>query len=305
MHNPLVYSLTEDAVLVQSLAKALGAHVGRLAQRRFPDGECYLRILDDCTACPTVVVADLAYPDAKIPRVLFLAETLRELGASPVGLIAPYLPYMRQDKPFQTGEAITSRHFAGWISRAFDWLVTVDPHLHRYPSLDALYSIPSRVAHAARAIASWVTEHVPRPVLFGPDAESEQWVAEVARRVGAPHAVFRKRRFGDRNVAVEAAELTTWRERTPVVVDDVISSGQTMIAAVRRVREAGLAAPLCIGVHGISADEALQALYAAGAQRVLICRTVAHNTLADKVVQIDVSTLVAEAVVAVTAERGE
>ena len=82
-------------------------------------------------------------------------KRLKQLGARSVGLIAPYLAYMRQDKQFHDGECITSRHFSRWISERFDWLVTIDPHLHRYHSLDEIYSIPSCVIHATGVIAEY------------------------------------------------------------------------------------------------------------------------------------------------------
>ena len=64
--------------------------------------------------------------------LIFAAATARELAAAKIGLVAPYLAYMRQDRRFNPGEAVTSRQVAGLLSSAFDWLVTVDPHLHRY-----------------------------------------------------------------------------------------------------------------------------------------------------------------------------
>jgi phosphoribosylpyrophosphate synthetase len=73
-----------------------------------------------------------------------------------------------------------------------DGLVTIDPHLHRYASLDEIYRVPSRLLHAAPMLADWIRDHVDRPLLVGPDEESAQWVADVAGRAGAPHAVLRK-----------------------------------------------------------------------------------------------------------------
>jgi ribose-phosphate pyrophosphokinase len=81
--------------------------------------------------------------------LLFAADTARDLGARRIGLVAPYLAYMRQDIRFHAGEAVTSRTFAAILSRHLDWLVTVDPHLHRYHELSEIYRIPTQVVHAA------------------------------------------------------------------------------------------------------------------------------------------------------------
>ncbi|WP_164119514.1 ribose-phosphate pyrophosphokinase-like domain-containing protein, partial [Stenotrophomonas maltophilia] len=85
----------------------------------------------------------LAQPNEKILPLIFAAATARELGAARVGLVAPYLAYMRQDRRFNPGEAVTSRQMAHLVSGAFDWMVTVDPHLHRYSDLSEIYSIPT------------------------------------------------------------------------------------------------------------------------------------------------------------------
>jgi ribose-phosphate pyrophosphokinase len=259
-----------------ALASRLGAAYGVLDHRRFPDGETYLRVAGDVSGQTVAVVAALKDPDPQIPGLLFLADALRELGAPRVGLVAPYLPYMRQDARFRPGEAVTSCSFARLVSRAYDWLVTVDPHLHRHPSLRAIYDIPSRVLASAPAIADWVRASVERPALVGPDAESTQWVGEVARLVGCPHAVLSKQRHGDFDVDQSVPELAALRGRTPVLLDDIVSSGHSMAGAVRLLRGEGFDAPVCVAVHALFAPGAQTLLHNAGAARVVSCNTVAH-----------------------------
>src|SRR6185503_12811188 len=122
-----------------------------------------------------IILCTLADPDAKFLPLIFAAATARELGAARVGLVAPYLAYMRQDRRFNPGEAVTSRYVAKLISGAFDWLVTVDPHLHRYGALGEIYTIPTRAIHAAPLMSDWIRRNVPDPLIVGPDSESEQW----------------------------------------------------------------------------------------------------------------------------------
>lgn len=273
-----------------SLGRLLGARVGAVETRRFPDGECYLRIHDALADCDVVITACLRDPDPRSLALWHLADTARELGARRVGLVAPYLPYMRQDQRFQPGEAVTARTYARFLSCAFDWLVTVDPHLHRIASLDRVYAIPAVAVASAPAIACWVAANVAQPVIIGPDSESEQWAADVADRAGCPFFVLHKRRLGDLSVEI-SLPTADWRGRTPVLIDDIISSGRTMAVAARQVRAVFGAAPLCVGVHALFVLDALQALRQAGAARTVTCNTVPHETNA-----IDVMPLVAAAV---------
>ena len=279
------------------LRAELGAEALGLEWRRFPDGESYLRFTQDFRGRDLALVCSLNDPDTKALALLFAARTARELNAARIGLVAPYLGYMRQDQRFKDGEAVTSVHFAALVSGAFDWLVTVDPHLHRRGSLAEIYSIHTVAVAAAPALAKWITENVAKPLLIGPDSESEQWAAEVAAACGAPHVVMRKTRLGDRRVEIESPPLSQWNDRTPVLLDDIISSARTMALAARRIAEQGLAAPVCVGVHGIFSADALEALRQAGAARVVTTNTVAHETNA-----IDLSTLVARGIESIRKE---
>jgi len=144
----------------------------KLAQSRpaiFPMGRPICAFAAISPAGALFLVCTLARPNEKILPLIFAAETARELGARRVGLVAPYLCYMRQDRRFQTGEAVTSRPFATLISRACDWLVTIDPHLHRYKALSEIYTIPARALHAGAAIAGWIKNNIENPFLIGPD----------------------------------------------------------------------------------------------------------------------------------------
>ena len=249
---------------------------GTLTLRRFPDGETYVRVETPMRDRDVALVCTLDRPDDKLLPLLFLAATARDLGATRVGLVAPYLAYMRQDRRFSEGEGMTSTYFAALLSRSFDWLVTVDPHLHRRSSLGEIYSIPTEVVHAAPALAEWIRASVRRPLLIGPDSESAQWVAAVAGMAGAPSIVLEKVRRGDRDVTVAVPEVERWRDHTPVLVDDIISTARTMIETVRHLGRAGLAAPVCVGVHAVFADGAFDELRAAGAAIVVTGNSIPH-----------------------------
>jgi ribose-phosphate pyrophosphokinase len=184
-----------------------------------------------------VIVGSLDRPNDKLLPLVFLADVARDLGARRVGLVAPYLAYMRQDTRFHAGEAITSRSFASVLSAHIDWLITVDPHLHRFASLQDVYSIPAMAIHASVELGRWIAEHVPAPLIIGPDEESRQWVDVIAATASAPSTVLSKVRRGDTDVVESIPNLEGHRSRTPVLVDDIISTGETMVAAIRHLRE--------------------------------------------------------------------
>jgi ribose-phosphate pyrophosphokinase len=277
MTVPLVIAMPGNEAMTLALSQALGAEVGQLELRAFPDGESYLRFHTDISKRTLVIICTLDRPNDKILPLLFAAATARELGTAKIGLVAPYLAYMRQDRRFKPGEAVTSRQVAQLLSNAFDWLVTVDPHLHRYSSLGEIYRIPTQVVHAAPLISEWIRAHVENPLIIGPDSESEQWVSAVAKDVGAPYTVLEKMRRGDRDVEITVRNLDHMKDRTPVLVDDIISSGRTMIEAVRIIVARGATVPVCIAVHGLFADNSDVLLAQAGA-RVVTLNSIPHQT---------------------------
>lgn len=277
-----IYAMPGNEDLADRLAQHSGLSRRVVLVHRFPDGESRVRIEPPQPRSVAVIVCTLDHPDAKLLPLVMAAATARELGASRVGLIAPYLAYMRQDTRFHTGEAVSARVFGQLLGGAFNWLITVDPHLHRYRRLGDVYPLDGYVVHAAARLAEWIAREVPQPLLIGPDDESAQWVGAVARMLDAPWAVAAKQRHGDRDVRITLPALDRWQGHTPVVLDDIIASGHSMIATVQCLRERSLPPPVCVAVHGIFADGALQALHAAGAARV-----VTSNTIASPQAQID------------------
>ncbi len=274
--TPVVIAMPGNEPLADDLAARLSLERVAATVRHFPDGESHVRIDGSVEARDALIVCTLDRPDDKLVPMFLLAAAIREAGALSVGLVAPYLAYMRQDRRFHPGETISARHVAAWISRQVHWLVTVDPHLHRIEDLSQVYEIPSRVVHAADDVAAWIRSNVPHPLLIGPDEESAQWVGEVARRADAPFVVLAKTRHGDRDVQVSVPDVERWRAQTPVLVDDIVSTARTMIETVGHLCRAGLAAPVCVAVHAVFAQTAFEDLRAAGAGDIVSCDTIRH-----------------------------
>lgn len=278
MTSIVLYPLPGNDARARAIAAAMRGRanvaVGGCAVHRFPDGEGLVRVDPPPPASRAVLVCSLNDPDARTVPLLMAAATLRELGAQQVGLVAPYLAYMRQDKRFEPGQAVSARFYGQLLSAHFDWLVTVDPHLHRIRDLSEVYALRSRVLHAAPRLAAWIAAEVDRPLIIGPDGESAQWAADVAARAGAPLLVVNKTRHGDEDVRSTIPDLHRHPDRTPVLIDDIVSSGRTLAAALDHLREQGSRPPVCAAVHGLFADDALAVIRAAGAARIVVTDSV-------------------------------
>lgn len=292
MEYPL-FCFPGNEVLGQILLRQGGFYPGEATLRRFPDGESYVRIHSDIRDKKVCILCTLDHPDDKLMPLYYFSQLARQMGAQSVCLLSPYLGYMRQDKAFHSGEAVTSDLFAQLLSGWVDALVTVDPHLHRHHHLSEIYRIPTLVLHAGALIATYIKDHISNPVLIGPDEESKQWVAAIAREAGCAYAILKKERLGDRNVRVSVPDAPKFKRNTPVLVDDIISTGHTMIETARHLLESGIQAPVCIGVHGIFAGNALVEMQQAGIHTIVTTNTIPHPTNA-----LNISGLLADGAIA-------
>lgn len=274
----MVLARTAALPRARRLAERLGAEVGEITAHTFPDGETKLTLPPDLAGRRVVLLSSLDHPDPRLFPLWMAARGAKAQGAARVDLCAPYLPYLRQDRAFAPGEVVSAAHLGAFLSACVDGLVTVDPHLHRITDLSQVFTIPTRVVKAAAAMAAFVAAEVADPVLIGPDEESEQWVADVAGRIGAPFAVLRKERRGDHEVEITVPDPALLRGRTPVLVDDMASTARTLIQATASLRRAGGVDPVCVVVHALFVGDAWPALLAAGAARVASADTVPHES---------------------------
>jgi ribose-phosphate pyrophosphokinase len=270
-----VYAFAEDARYARQIAGAIRSRLSLIQCHRFPDGESMVRVASPASRA-AILVRRLDHPDAKIVTTLLAADALRRAGARRVTLVAPYLPYMRQDKVFLPGEPLSQRVIGECLGRSFDRVLTLEPHLHRIRNLaDA---IPTRAisVSAAPAIARWIGRAGRGCLIAGPDEESGRLAAEVAQAVGARSVVGTKRRLGDRTVRVRFPSIPG--ASRAMIVDDIASSGATLAAAVRALKSEGIGIVDVIVVHAIFAPSAIRRIRAAGARRIVSCDTIAHPT---------------------------
>lgn len=289
MKDKILFSFPDKQKLGKSIAKKTGIEIGELTIREFPDKESFVQIHSDVKNKEVYILCGLDKPNTKVMPLLFLADVCKELGAKKAGLITPYLGYMRQDKRFNSGEAVSSQTFGKIMSNYFDYGMTIDPHLHRYKSMDEVYSFPFDVLHAADTISKWIKENIKNPLLIGPDIESRQWVSDVAKKADAPFLVLRKVRKGDKDVEVSVPHVEKYKNNTPVLVDDIISTARTMIGAVNHLNKAGMNKTVCVGIHAVFSGDAYQVMQDAGVADVVTCNTITHKTN-----KIDVSDVIAE-----------
>jgi ribose-phosphate pyrophosphokinase len=266
----------EDAI---RLATKLGVQAHGIQVHTFPDGE--LLVSTGPVAPVTIVYAPLDRPNGKLVAILFAAEALRRNGAQRLILLAPYMCYMRQDAAFHPGEAISQHVVGNILAEAFDRIVTVDAHLHRTHNLEDVFhgiEADNLSAMPAIAVSLRTIDLDPATVLFGPDEESQRLVEDLGRRLGLARAVGQKTRRGDRSVEIKIAEPNLIAGRPILIVDDIVSSGGTLIACATSLTSAGAKTIDAIVTHALFPPELLDVFNASGIRSIRSTHSVPHPT---------------------------
>ncbi len=289
--NIIITSCGNSVKIAKSLAVKLKAKYSPLTISAFPDGDTYLKYNTDVRGKTVVIVQSFQpRPEMSLFDIVFAAETAKDLGAKKVILAAPYLAYMRQDKRFHPGEAISSRIMAKLLNNSIDKIITIDPHLHRYKSLNDIFTISSADLTANELIAKYVKKKHPNSVIIGPDWESYQWAEAIAKQVGVESTVLEKTRFSSRHVTSKMVKKVDIKGKEVVIVDDIISTGHTIAEAAKKAKALGARKIIAIGVHGLFVEKAISIIKRAGVTELVTTNCIEHKTN-----KIDVTELLVEA----------
>lgn len=285
----LIVSCSHGEHLGYSIAKKLNKGHSELIADRFPDDELRIRF-DSELKNKSVILVQSFYKNVSdcIVEAIFAAKTAHELGAKKVALAAPYFPYLRQDRRFHKGEAVSQNIIAGLVDRYFDAVYMLDPHLHRKSRLEEIFKIRAEKLSANALIADYIKRHIKSPVIIGPDEESYKWAKNVADMLGAESRILRKKRYSSYHVEVSLNKRIGLKNKNAVIVDDIVSTGHTILKTAKILKGLGAKKIYCICVHGIFADNALNKL------RKSKINVISTNTIPNKVAKIDVSGVIAD-----------
>ncbi|WP_084724121.1 ribose-phosphate diphosphokinase [Thalassomonas viridans] len=278
------------------LAEALALPCDKVALHYFPDGESKVTLPANLPST-VIVCRSLHRPNEKLLELILVAETARNMGVKRLLLVAPYLCYMRQDIAFEPGEAVSQKIIGQLLAQYFDGVITVDPHLHRINTLkEAVPAAHAVSLKATEPMAQYLRQNFADPVIVGPDEESRQWVSAVASAYDWEFYIAEKQRFGDHQVEISLQELPL-DGRDLVIIDDIASTGATLVQMARQLRMFSPASLSVIVTHGFFIGNAMAELKKAGVHNIWSSDAIPHPSNVFSIIA-----LVAEAVENLLAE---
>ncbi len=258
----------------QNIADLLACQIINPGHKTFPDGEFYLRMEVKMNGNHALVVQSTCPPqNDNLVELCLLLDAARDLGAKRITAVVPYLAYARQTKQYKPGEAVSLRTVSKMIANAgADELITVD--IHDEQSIKNYSSIPVMNLTAMPLLGQHLKRFdLKNPIILGADKGSMDRAVTVAAEIGADHDYLEKVRVTPKKVITVPRTLSV-ANRDVVIVDDVISTGWTIIGAAKLLRRQGARRIYAACTHPILAGKARHRLRVVKIKRVISTDTI-------------------------------
>lgn len=274
--------------LAAKIAKELKMPLIPIETRRFPDGERYIRIkgeIDD----EVIVVQSTGYPqDENLIELFLILKNLKCMGTKKIKVVIPYFGYGRQERKFKSGEAVSAVIIADLLEFAgADEVFCINLHEEK---ITEFFQIPVHNLSAMLPIANYIKENIDNPVIIAPDNGALGFAKEIADILQCEYDYLEKTRISPEIVETKPKNLDV-KGKDAIIIDDIISTGGTIVNAVGILKEHGAAKVIVSCVHPVLVEDALLKIFATGVDDII-----ATDTLLSDVSMISVASLVADAI---------
>ncbi|RRR72274.1 MAG: ribose-phosphate pyrophosphokinase [Candidatus Viridilinea halotolerans] len=293
----LIFSGSANMELAKEIATCLRMPMGRSLVGQFKNGETRIKIHDNVRGCDVFIIQPTCIPvDHHLMQLLLMIDAVRRASAARVTAVIPYYGYAKQEKKTAGREPISAKLVANLICTAgADRVLTMDLHT---PAIEGFFDIPVDHLQASAMLADHIHSlNLPDPVVVSPDAGGVGRANRFRERIGAGLAIIAKQRLEPDTA--EVLEMVGEVEgKTAIIVDDMISTGGTLVEAAQALIERGAAKVYACATHGIFAADALEIIARSDLVESIVTNTIpqAATATAARVHTISVAPLFAEAI---------
>jgi len=248
-----ILTAISSPILTYRIAKEINAKVLPTERKRFPDGEIYIRLLEKPEN--EVVLVQNTYPNDGIIAAVVTMQALKSEGAKEITLVIPYFGYGRQDRKFLDGEPVSAEAIAKILSVYADRVILVDPHKDY---IKEFFDVEAKVLHAYETLGEMLYP-LDIDVVLAPDIGALDRAKNVAKILGVDWDYLEKKRISGEEVEINPKELDV-EGKNVAIVDDIISTGGTIIEATKALKSQGAKNVYAACVHGLFTKFAIHKL---------------------------------------------
>lgn len=292
-----VFAGNGNLPLAEEIMKVLEAPLGRAIVNTWSNGESRVKLEENVRGSDVFIIQSLASPaNHHLVELLIMIDAVRRASAARVTAVIPYFAYAKQEKKTSGREPISAKLVANLLVTAgINRILTIDLHA---PAIEGFFDIPVDHLRATTFLAAAFRRMgIDNPVAVSPDAGGVGRAEEFRVRTGGSLAIISKKRPEPEQT--EVIEMVGDVEgRTAVIVDDMISTGSTLVQAADALLERGAAHVYACATHALFAGNAAQIIANSSIEKVVVTDTVplAPSTTGQQIEVLTVAPLLAEAI---------
>jgi ribose-phosphate pyrophosphokinase len=252
----------------------LGQPLGRIKLSRFRNGEIYCLYEESIRNCDVFLVQTFSHPiNEHFVELLVMIDAARRASARTVNLVMPYYGYSRQERKEAPREPISAKMVADVLSTTgASRIITMDLHA---PAIQGFFNIPVDHLTALDLISDYIKrKNIPNPVVVSPDVGRAKTAEMLANILDAPFAIMIKKRPAH-NEAVITHIIGEVEGKTPIIIEDMIDTGSTIVNVVEGLKERGAEPAYVCATHPVFSGPALTKLDHPDIREVVITDSIA------------------------------
>jgi ribose-phosphate pyrophosphokinase len=279
MIDPIILAGLANLPLAAAVAEQMGLTLANRALTRFLDSELHIEVQESVRGCDVYLVEPTGPPvDQRLFELMMLADACRRAGAACLTAVIPYFGYARQDRRATGRDPVGARLVADLLKTAgIQRVVAIDLHS---AALEGFFPMPLEHLSAVSLLADGVANSglAADAVIVAPDLGAVKLAQRYARLLRKPLAIVNKTRLSGEEVEAKGV-VGEVRGRPILIIDDMITTGATIAAAVGVLKEAGASSDVTVAAtHGLFVGGVTQRLKPLGVKRFIVTDSVAQPT---------------------------
>lgn len=294
MNSPKIFAGSSNPQLAISISKKSKITLGKISLGRFSDGEIDVWVKDDVNNSNVFILQSNSNPvNDNIIELALIADALRRSGAHKITAVIPYFGYSRKEKQSRSGEPISAKVVADLIvATGINKVVCLDLHAD---AIVGFFNVPVIYLTGLNVLADRIKkENLKNPIVVSPDTGGVKRARNFASLLNAPMAVMEKHRQVEKRDKMEILSMSgEVAGDTAILIDDVISTGGTIIENALALKEKGVKKIIVCATHGVFAGDAFENLKKSPIEKVFVTDSVYQGKKSEKIEIISIASLIA------------